>query len=145
MDLEDEQAQVDVFGGQQFVALHRVGDGQGDVVGLVCVVAEGVVVDDRFDPHVVVRPLQEQEGALQGRVHLCAHGRVHINTVSEADVEIYSIVKTKLAKTIAVIGQMIKKNFLSITVKLFHTSLSKLWFGNTGKQLQIQFLSNFPT
>lgn len=51
-------------------SLHRVGDGQRDIVGLVGVVAEGVVVDDRLDPHVVVRPLQQQEGALQGRVHL---------------------------------------------------------------------------
>lgn len=70
LDLEDKQAQVDVFGGQQFVALHRVGDGEGHVVGLVAVVAEGVVVDDRRDPHVLVRPFQQQEGALQGRVHL---------------------------------------------------------------------------
>lgn len=72
MDLENEQAQVDVFGSQQFVALHRVGDGQRDVFGLVGVVAEGVVVDDRLDPHIVVRPFQQQEGALQGRVHLNA-------------------------------------------------------------------------
>lgn len=70
LDLEDEQAQVDVFGGQQFVALHRIGDGQRDIIGLVGVVAEGMVVDDWLDPHVVVRPLQQQEGALQGRVHL---------------------------------------------------------------------------
>lgn len=58
LDLEDEQAQVDVFGSQQFVALHRVGDGQRDVVGLVGVVAEGVVVDNRLDPHIVVGALQ---------------------------------------------------------------------------------------
>lgn len=29
-----------------------------------------MVVDDRRDPHVFVRPLQQQEGALQSRVHL---------------------------------------------------------------------------
>lgn len=76
LDLEDEQAQVDVFGGQQFVALHRVGDGQRDVVGLVGVVAEGVVVDNRLDPHIVVGALQQQEGALQGRVYLWRHIQV---------------------------------------------------------------------
>ena len=70
LDLEDEEAQVDVFGSQQFVALHRVGDGQGDVLRLVGVVAEGVMVDDGLDPDVVVRPLQQQEGTLQSRVHL---------------------------------------------------------------------------
>lgn len=78
LDLEDEQTQVDIFGGQQFVALHRVGDGQRDIVGLVGVVAEGVVVDDRLDPHVVVRPLQQQEGALQGRVHLRRQRHIHV-------------------------------------------------------------------
>lgn len=77
LDLEDEQAQVDVLGGQQLVALHRVGDGQRDVVRLVGVVAEGVVVDDRLDPHVVVRTLQQQEGALQGGVHLRSHTHTH--------------------------------------------------------------------
>lgn len=28
-------------------------------------------MDDGFDPYVVVRPLQQQEGALQSRIHLC--------------------------------------------------------------------------
>lgn len=73
LDLEDEQAQVDVFGGQQFVALHRIRDGQRDIIGLISVIAEGVVMDDWLDPHVVVRPLQQQKGALQGRVHLYKH------------------------------------------------------------------------
>lgn len=70
LDLEDEQAQVDVFGGQQFVALHRIGDGQRDVFCLVGVIAEGVMVDDWLNANVVVRPLQQQEGALECRVHL---------------------------------------------------------------------------
>lgn len=68
--MEDEQAQVDVFGGQQFVALHRIGDGQRDVFCLVGVIAEGVMVDDWLNANVVVRPLQQQEGALECRVHL---------------------------------------------------------------------------
>lgn len=64
LDLEDEEAQVNVFGGQQFVALHRVRDGQKDVVCLVGIIAKTVMVNDRLDPNVVVRTLQQQEGAL---------------------------------------------------------------------------------
>lgn len=69
LDLKDEEAEVDVFGSQQLVALHAVADGQQGVLRFVGVVGEDVVLDDGFDFHVVVRALQEQEGALQCRVH----------------------------------------------------------------------------
>lgn len=66
LDLEEEEPQVDVLGGQQLVALHRVHDGQWHVVRLVAFVSEDKVVDDGADLHVVVGALEQQEGALQG-------------------------------------------------------------------------------
>lgn len=69
LDLKDKEAQVDVFGSQQLVALDAVADGQRRVLRLVGVVGEDVVLDDGFDLHVVVRALEQQEGTLQRRVY----------------------------------------------------------------------------
>lgn len=69
LDLKDEEAEVDVFGSQQLVALHAVADGQRSVLCFIGVVGEDVVLDDWFDFDVLVWALQEQEGALQRRVH----------------------------------------------------------------------------
>lgn len=69
LDLKDEEAQVDVFGSQQLVALNAVADGQRRVLRLVGVVGEHVVLDNGFDLHVVVRTLEQQEGTLQRRVY----------------------------------------------------------------------------
>lgn len=70
LDLKDEEAQVDVFGSQQLVALDAVTDGQRRVLRLVGVVGEDVVLDDGFNLHVIVRALEQQEGTLQRRVYL---------------------------------------------------------------------------
>lgn len=69
LHLKDEEAEVDVFGSQQLVALHAIADGQQGVLGFIGVVGEDVVLDDGFDFHIIVRALQEQERALQCRVH----------------------------------------------------------------------------
>lgn len=65
LDLKDEETQVDVFGSQQLVALNTVADGQRRILCLVGVVGEDVVLDDRFDLHVVIRALKQQKGTLQ--------------------------------------------------------------------------------
>lgn len=70
LDLKDEEAQVDVFGSQQLVALDAVADGQRCILRFVGIIGEDVVLDDRFDLHIVIRALEQQEGALQGRVYL---------------------------------------------------------------------------
>lgn len=64
--LEQEEPQVNVLGGQQLVALHRVDDGERHIVCLIALIGEDEVVDNRTDPHVVVGALEQKKRALQG-------------------------------------------------------------------------------
>lgn len=68
--LEQEEPQVNVLGGQQLVALHRVDDGQWYIVCLIALIGEDKVVDDRADPHIVIWALEQKKRALQGRCDL---------------------------------------------------------------------------
>lgn len=68
--LEYKQTQVDVLGCQQFVTFHRVYDGEWHIVCFVVLVGEDKVIDHRVDFHVIVRSLEQQEGALHGGVDL---------------------------------------------------------------------------
>lgn len=68
--LEYKQTQVDVLGCQQFVTFHGVYDGERHVVRFVVLVGKDKVIDHRVNFHIVVRSLEQQEGALHGGVDL---------------------------------------------------------------------------
>lgn len=64
--LEQEEPQVNVLGGQQLVALHRVDDGQRHIVCLIALIGEDKVVDNRTDRSRI--PSGEESPALRNDI-----------------------------------------------------------------------------